>query len=83
MEQSLIESNKPRAILIAQLCSYRMDRAGRGGAWHGYHPSEGLDGILVKDNLLRYARPGTSDPDFACFVLFRAETHRHPEGGLG
>ena len=68
MEQSLIEANKERAILIAQLCSYRMDRVGRGGAWSGYHASEGLDGILVKDDLLRYARPGTSDPDFA--VLF-------------
>ena len=68
MEQSLIDANMERAILIAQLCSYRMDRAGRGGAWHAYHPSEGLEGILVKDDLLRYARPGTGDPDFA--VLF-------------
>ena len=72
MEQSLIDANMERAILIAQLCSYRMDRAGRGGAWHGYHPSEGLDGILVKDNLLRYARPGTSDPDFALPLLFQS-----------
>ena len=70
MQQSLIEANKERAILIAQLCAYRMDRVGRGGAWHGYHPSEGLEGILVKDDLLRYARPGTSDPDFACLFFF-------------
>ena len=52
-EQSLIDANMELAILIAQLCSYRMDRAGRGGAWHAYHSSEGLDGILVQDDLIR------------------------------
>lgn len=67
-EQSLIDANMELAIRIAQLCSYRMDRAGRGGAWHAYDPSEGLDGILVQDDLMRYSRPGTSDPEFA--VLF-------------
>lgn len=66
-QQSLIEANKSRAILIATACARRAERAGHVGAWNGYQASEGLDGILVRDDILRYARPGHDDPngDFA------------------
>ena len=70
MEQSLIEANLSRATLIAQACAYRLDRVGKKSAWQGYHASEGLEGILVQDTLLRYARPGTDGNDFA-LIFFR------------
>lgn len=66
MTENLIESNMERAILIASLCADRL--GSRAGAWQNYHASEGLVGELVQDDLLRYARPGTGDPNFA--VLF-------------
>lgn len=68
MEQSLIEANKPRAIAIAVILSQRAESSGRAGAWHGYDRREGLDGVLVRDDILRYARPGYdngNDSEFA------------------
>ena len=67
---NLIEANMHRAILIADAITQRL--GDRAGLWQGYTPDEGLNGILVQDNLLRYARPGyDSDPNFA--VLFFQE----------
>lgn len=65
MKQSLIEANKPRAILIATAIARRAERSGFAGAWNGYQPEEGLDGVLVQDDLLRYARPGVDGEVFA------------------
>ena len=71
MEQSLIDANMPRAAMVAELCADRMSRVGRGGAWDGYRASEGLEGVLVQDGLMRYARPGTGAPGYPEFaVLF-------------
>lgn len=64
---NLIDANKPRAILIATIIAARLGE--NAGQWKGYTVDEGLDGVLVKDNLLRYARPGHDhDPNYA--VLF-------------
>ena len=54
--QNLIDANKHRAILIANAITQRL--GDQAGEWIGYNPDEGLEGILVKDNLLRYNRPG-------------------------
>ena len=59
MEQSLIDANKPRAILIASAVASRLTAGGRQSVWTGYQASEGLEGELLQDTLLRYARPGT------------------------
>ena len=58
MEQSLIEANKPRAIEIAAILARRAESGGFAGAWNGYHKAEGLLGVLVTQDILRYARPG-------------------------
>ena len=78
MEQSLIDANMQRAILIAQACSYRLDRVGKKSAWSAYHASEGLEGKLVQDTLLRYVRPGTDGNDFA-LIFFRNPKLTEPE----
>ena len=70
--QSLIEANKPRAILIAAACASRLNAQGVQSAWTGYHASEGLEGELVQDTLLRYARPGTGrEGDNFALLFFR------------
>ena len=74
MKQSLIESQEQRAALIAELCAYRNDKTGSRSAWSGYRKEEGLDGILVQDNLLRYARPGTGDSNNFALLFFRGPT---------
>ena len=70
--QSLIEANKPRAVLIAAACASRLNAQGVQSAWTGYHASEGLEGELVQDTLLRYARPGTGrEGDNFALLFFR------------
>ena len=68
MEKSLIEANKPRAMALAEILSHRAESIGRAGGWQGYERREGLDGLRVRDDILRYARPGHdngNDSDFA------------------
>ena len=52
---SLIQANKNRAILIASAVSRRISY---NNEWTGYNKTEGLDGELVRDNVMLYNRPG-------------------------
>lgn len=58
-DQSLVDANMNRAVLIAQACAYRMDRAGIRSQWTGYNRDEGLVGTLITDTLMQYERPST------------------------
>ena len=51
---SLIDANKKRATLIAEVVSKRLPIQNE---WAGYTAGEGLSGELVKDNVLLYNRP--------------------------
>ena len=65
---NLIDANMDRAIFIASVCAERF--GDRAGEWRGYSPEEGLNGILVKNDLLRYVRPGHDNGNFAG-IFFR------------
>ena len=69
-QQSLIDANLERAAYIAELCARRAENVGTVGAWHGYRASEGLEGILVRDDILRYARPGSDNGDQFADIFF-------------
>lgn len=69
-QQSLIDANLERAAFIAELCARRAENVGTVGAWHGYRASEGLEGILVRDDILRYARPGSDNGDQFADIFF-------------
>ena len=67
--QNLIDANKERAILIASICA---DRLGdHAGEWTGYTATEGLNGILVQDGLLRYNRPGHDGESNYALIFFQ------------
>lgn len=67
--KNLIDANMERAIFMAAVCTARL--GGNAGEWQGYSPEEGLNGVLIQDGLLRYARPGHDNGNFA--VLFFSE----------
>ena len=71
-QQSLIDANLERAAFIAEVNARRLENAGAVGAWHGYRASEGLEGILIQDDLLRYARPGSDNGDQFADIFFHA-----------
>ena len=62
--KSLIDANLERAIYMAEILARRVESIGTSGAWHGYQASEGLNGVRIRDNILRYDRPGYG-PDTA------------------
>ena len=68
--KALIDANLERAAFIAELCARRAENVGTVGAWHGYRASEGLEGILVRDDILRYARPGSDNGDQFADIFF-------------
>ena len=64
-EINLVEANRARALLFTHHNVQRLEKIGRAGIWTGWTPAEGLEGMLVQDNLIRYQRPGTGDPNYA------------------
>ena len=55
--QSLVESNRYRAKLIAAACADRLRSKGIVTAWNPYYRNDDLDGQLRTDTLIQYQLP--------------------------
>ena len=58
---NLVEVLKPRAMWIAEHGAQRLSKMGEDPLeWGGYHKSEGMKGLLVREDFVIYQRPNRS-----------------------